>query len=254
MQKYLVLVIFIFFILSLNCTKHQESCPVFFPVKPDARLTFMTYVTNQQNEMLHPFEYFERRYLYTDTVATQPIHHYVENNRISAFYTDDSCTIWNQTRIDLSALATNSGFTYHDSVYLSFWKPVIKVNKGVNTKWDFKVDTTFSAWANDGTEHVLQYEFSGAAKYNGWSEVVVPQNREKKLKVRQVQWNPIKYLLFDRTANDTLYFQYGIANDYFEPELGLVRSIKDYDVEWKDKPKAFRKSTWELSQIYIPSH
>jgi hypothetical protein len=253
MRKYLVFVIFIFFILSLNCKKQQETCPIFFPVKPGAKLNFISYVTNRQNEILYPFEYFERRYIYTDTVASRVVHHYVEKNRLSAFYTDDSCTIWHRTGIDLSALATSCGFTYQDSVYLSFWKPVIKVYKGMNTKWNFKADTTFSARASDGTEHLLQYEFSGAAKYKSWSEVVVPQNREKKLKVRQVQWNPVKYWLFDRTSNDTLYFQYGTASDYFEPELGLVRSTHDYDVEWKDKPKVFRKSTWELYQIFIPS-
>lgn len=253
MRKYLVFALFILFVCTLNCQKQTEPCAIFFPIKPGAKLNFITYVTNRQNEILYPFEYFERRYIYTDTVASRQVHHFIEKNKLSAFYTDDSCTIWHRIGIDLSALATSCGFSYRDSVSLSFWKPVIKVYQGENTKWNLKVDTVFSARASDGSEHVLQYEFSGAAQYKGWSEVVVPQNREKKLKVRQVQWDPVKYLLYDRTSKDTLYLQYGVACDYFEPALGLVRSTYDYDVVWKDKPKAFRKSTWELYQVFLPS-
>lgn len=253
MRNYLVFVLFVLVILSSNCEKKKEPCPKFFPVKPDAKLNFISYVTNQQNEILYPFEYFERRYTHTDTVGTRLVHHYVEKNKVSSFYTDDYCTIWHRIQVDLSALALSCGFTYRDSVYLSFWKPVIKVHDGVNTKWNLKVDTTFSALATDGTEHVLQYQLSGSAQYKGWSEVIVPENRTKKLKVMHVNWNPVKYLLFDRTSNDTLYVQHGTASDYFEPELGLVRSIYDYDVLWKGKPGVFRKSTWELYQIFIPS-
>ena len=83
--------------------------------------------------------------------------------------------------------------------------------------------------------------------------MIVPQNRAEKLKVRQVSWKPIKFLLYDRTANDTLFVQNGNASDYFESEFGLVRSITDYEVAQKGKPKEFRKSTWELySVLFLP--
>jgi len=254
MRNYFVCVFLIIIaIVSASCKKKMESCPIFFPVKPDAKLSFMSYVTTPQNEILYPFEYFDRRYAYTDTIAARLIHYYIEKNKKSSFLTDDSCTIWHRTSVDLSALALSCGFAYRDSVHLVFWKPVIKVNKGVNTRWSFKIDTTFYGLAADGAEHLLHYKFSGSAQYKGWSEVIVPENRTRRLKVRHVQWNPIQYLLYDRTTNDTLYSHQGTASDYFEPELGLVRSISDYDVTWKGKPMASRKSTWELYQVLIPS-
>ncbi len=150
MLKYIVSVFFILSIFSSNCGNKKEPCAIFFPLKSDVRLNFISYVTNQQNEMIHPFEYFERRYIYTDTIGTRLIHHYLEQNKLSAFYTDDSCTIRHRIRVDLSALAINCGFVYQDSVYLTFWKPVIKVNDGVNTKWHSQVDTNFSVKTPDG--------------------------------------------------------------------------------------------------------
>ncbi|MDW7680446.1 MAG: hypothetical protein SCK70_07760, partial [bacterium] len=189
----------------------------------------------------------------SDTIATRLIHYYIEKNKKSSFFNDDSCTIWHRTSVDLSALALSCGFTYRDSVHLVFRKPVFKVNNGVNTRWNLKIDTMFSARAADGAEHLLQYKFSGSAQYKGWSEVTVPENQTRRLKVRHVQWNPVQYLLYDRTTNDTLYVHHGTASDYFEPELGLVRSISDYEVTWKGKPTALRKSTWELYQVFIPS-
>lgn len=253
MQRYWSLVFVISVILFSGCEKRKEPCPIFFPVKPNAKLSFISYVTNQRNEILHPFDYFDRRYIYTDTLATQLVHYYVERNKKAAFFTDDSCTIWHRTAIDLGALAVNCGFIYQDSVELMFWKPVIKVNKGVDTRWKLQVNKTFVARTSDGTEHLLRYEFSGSAQYKGWSEVIVPENRTKKLKVQHVQWEPIQNLLWDETTKDTLYFQNGKASDYFEPELGLIRSIFDYDVLWKGKPPEFRKSTWELYQVLFPA-
>lgn len=254
MRNYSVFVIIISVILFSSCEKKKELCPKFFPVQPEAKLNFISYVTNQQNEILYPFEYFERRYLHTDTLGTKLVHHCIEKNNKLTFYTDEHCTIWHRIQVDLSALTLSHGFTYQDSVYLSFWKPVIKVYDGINTEWNVKIDTTFSAFTSQGIEHILRYEFSGMAQYKGWSEVFVPENREKKLKVRHVHWNPINYLLFDQTSNDTLYAQNGTAHDFFEPEVGLVRSTFDYDLVWKGKPKMFRKSTWELFSIFIPNN
>ncbi|MDZ7377019.1 MAG: hypothetical protein ONB13_10400, partial [candidate division KSB1 bacterium] len=77
-------------------------------------------------------------------------------------------------------------------------------------------------------------------------------DRTKKLKVRQVTWQPISFLLYDETSNDTLFHKIGTASDYFEPELGLVRAISDYDLLLKGNPKTFQKSTYELYHIFLP--
>ncbi len=252
MKKYTLVLFGILLIIGFSCSKKKEPCPVFYPVKEGAKLNFISYVSNRNNEMLYPFDYSERRYIYSDTLNGRIFHHYIEKGMMCAFFTDDSCTIWNKIPIDLAALAVNCGFSYRDSVILSFWKPVIKVNKGLNTAWSVYKDTTFVAPAPDGKDHILRYQFYGSAQYKGWTEVVVPENRTKKLSVRQVTWEPINYLLYDETTSDTLFYKFGIASDYFEPELGLVRSISDYDTKTKGKPKAFQKSTYELYHIFIP--
>jgi len=252
MKKCVSSLIVILMIAGLGCSKKKEPCPVFYPVREGAKLNFISYVTNRNNEILYPFDYSERRYIYSDTVAGKVIHYYIEKGALCSFFYDDSCTIWNKIPMDLAALAVSCGFTYRDSVILSFWKPVIKVHHGVNTAWHVHKDTTFVAPPSDGKDHVLRYEFSGSAQYKGWTQVIVPENRTKKLSVRQVTWEPVSYLLYDQTTNDTLFFKSGSASDYFEPELGLVRSISDYDLLLKGKPKTFQKSTYELYHIFLP--
>lgn len=252
MKKKLWFLIGILLFLGLDCGKKKEPCPVFYPVRQGAKLNFISYVTDRNNQILYPFDYSERRYIYSDTVAGSVIHYYIEKGALCSFYTDDSCTIWNKIPTDLAALAVSCGFAYRDSVILAFWKPVIKVINGVNTSWQIRKDTTFTAPGPDGRDHVLRYEFSGSAQYKGWTEVIVPEDRTKKLKVRQVTWKPISFLLYDETSNDTLFYKLGTASDYLEPELGLVRAISDYDLLLKGKPKTFQKSTYELYHIFLP--
>ncbi|MCU0643793.1 MAG: hypothetical protein MUC94_05990 [bacterium] len=251
MRKY-ILVLLLFLIFSSDCQKKQKICPVFFPVQEKAKLTFVSYVANAKNDMLHPFEYFERQYIYTDTVNHRAIHHYIERNKLSAFYTDDFCSIFHRITVDLSAYAVSFGFQYQDSAYFSYWKPVIKVNKGIGTSWNVTVDTLFSAMDHDGQEHWLRYNFNGEAEFKGQSKVVVPFDRLKQWDVMHVQWNKIKYFLYDQTNGDSLLLQEGNASDYFDPQLGLIRSVFDYHITLKGKPKEFRKSTLELSSTYLP--
>lgn len=247
MKKSLTYLLFvILLVLSSGCGKKKEPCPVFFPLHSNTRLNFISYVTNQRNEILYPFEYYERQHIYTDSIGARLIHHYVERNKMSAFYTDDSCSIWNLLNIDLSALVVNYGFSYQDSVHFSYWKPVIKIYDGVGTTWSLRADTIFTAVDPSGQEHQLTYDFSGTARYQGWTKVIVPENRTKELTVQQVQWRQIKYFLYDQTTGDTLMVQNGSGNEYFEPELGLIRSTVDYTLKHKDKPRVFQKSTWEL--------
>ncbi len=253
MKKYLLNSLFLIILVAfLNCEKKKEPGLLFLPVNPDAKLKFISYVTNEKNEIIHQFEYFERQYIYTDTVGSRLIHHYLDHNKLAAFYQDDSGTIWNQTNIDLAALAVGFGFKYQDSVAFSYWKPVIKMHKGIGTSWNLKADTTFRLVDSEGKEHLLQYDFSGNAKYQGWKEIIVPENRNKKMTVRQVQWDQFKYFIYDQTSGDSLLVQEGTASDYFDPELGLIRATVDYTQKVKDKPKVFQKSTFELSSKLIP--
>lgn len=247
MKKFLTYLPFVILLVLISaCGRKKESCPVFFPLDTNTRLNFISYVTNQYNEILYPFEYNERQFVYTDSIGTRVIHHYVERNKLSAFYTDNSCTIWNQLKVDLSALVVSYGFHYQDSVYFSYWKPVIKTDAGVGTTWSLSADTIFTAVDPSGQAHRIQYDFSGDARYQGWTKVIVPENRTKELAVRQVQWNSIKYFIYDQTTGDTLMVQTGSGNDYFDPELGLIRSTVDYTLKVKNKSKTLQKSTWEL--------
>ena len=250
--KRVVQILFFTAVFFNQCQRAADKAPLLLPLEEKARVQYVSYVTNEKNELLYTMDYFDRQYVRADTASDQITHYYIEKNQLKRFYTEERNTIFQEIKIDLAAYAVNGGFPYHNSIPFSYWKPVFKNDRGKGTSWSVHADTQFVCLDASGKPHTLHYRFSGKARFDGWSKIFVPADRTREFKVLHVHWPEFENSLFDLTDNENVWLQKGSASDYFEPEFGLLRSIADYTISKKKEPAVKRKSTWELYLLLIP--
>jgi len=237
---------------SASCHKRFDQALVFMPANEKARVQFISYVTNDKKELLHTMEYYDRQYLRADTVGNQIVHYYIEQNQIKRFYTDPQGAIHQEVKVDLATFALQGGFRYQAPALFSYWKTAYDKRDGIGTSWKFKVDTTFAAVDSLGRTHALRYTASGKARLAGWTKLIVPADRTRKLDVVQVKWPEFENQLYDITSGDWVWRQQGKADDFFEPTFGLVRSMADYTQKTGNRPAVARSSTYELYLMILP--
>lgn len=253
-MKKSILILSITAAIVVNCQKSVNITPVLVPLSEKARVQFISYVTNEKKELLRAMEYFDRNYIYTDTVGTRKIHYYIEQGQLHGFYTDRQGSLFLQIKVDIASYALNAGFTYQNPILYTFWKPIFKRNDGIGTSWIVQTDTQFVALDPNGKQHTLKFQFSAKARFVGWENVRVPADKSKLFKALKVHWEKFEYSLFDMTNSEMVWLQKGDAADYFEPKFGLLRSIADYTISKKNEPDVFRKSTWELYLMILPEN
>ncbi len=231
----------------INCSKHSlPPTPFLLLLQEDARTQYVSYVTNEKKELLHAMDYIDRNYVRSDTIADKIVHYFLEKGQIYGFYIDKEGSLWQEVKIDLAVYALNAGFTYREPIAFSYWKPLIKRNKGIGTSWSTAAQQTFVVYDSLNRPHTLKYSFEGQATLVGWAEVIVPANRNNLMKTIHVRWNHFSNTLFDLTDDCLVWQQKGEAGDYFDPEIGLIRSIADYTITKRDGKGISRKSTFEL--------
>lgn len=253
MRKRIAIVIFLLF-GGFHCSKQSlPKTPLLLLLQPDARTQYISYVTNEKKELLHAMDYIDRNYVRSDTIANKIVHYFVERGKLHGFYVDKEGTLWQEIKMDLAALALNAGFVYREPIEFSFWKPLLKRNKGIGTTWSISAQQTFVVYDSLNHPHTLRYSYEGTATLAGWAKIIVPANRGNLMKAIQVKWNHFSNTLYDLTDDRVVWEQKGDASDYFDPEVGLLRSIADYSVRKHSGEELIRKSTFEL-YLLIAGH
>ena len=245
MRKYLLLILVPLF---LFCEKEPVR-PVIIHPHTNSQLNFAGFTTNQDEEILHSISHHSKMYVNSDTLADKIIHRYMEQNKLLKFYNDTQGSLFNQVHYDLAAQSINFGFPYQGEVVFSFWRPEFLANQ---KSWDFSADTTFSLSDSVQQMHQLYFSYSGIAHHMGSFDIFVPENHENSYHALAVEWNPFETLLLDQTTQDTLFYQKGILRHFFEPNLGLIRVLSDYNLSQSGKKNQFLKSTWELLSVDVP--
>ena len=241
-------------ILVISCGDKDK--PVFTQIMPtseNARLDFIGYVTNEKFELTHEMTYFSRSYVGEIEIDGKTVHQYISNNKITQFYTDENGSLLERSTENIENRIVQYGLYTKNPVEIKFWKPLLKFDKGLETRWEIQVDTTFTAFDENGKVHEIEYFDYGQAKYDGWSEVAVPYRRDEPYRVMNTFWPRTNTYYYDKATGDSLYVRRGKARQLFEPKFGAIRFMTDYVYKFKgDTAYTFRRGTWELKSKYLP--
>ena len=248
-----VAVISILFLVSSCGDKNKPVITHIMPTSEKARLDFIGYATNEKFELTHEMTYFSRTYIGEIEIDGKNVHQYISNNKITQFYTDEKGNLLELSKDNIENRIVQYGLYTKTPIEIKYWKPLLKFEKGLETRWEIQTDTTFTAYDDKGRAHEIEYFDYGQAKYDGWSEVAVPYRRDEPYRVMNTFWPRIATYYYDKTTGDSLYVRRGKARQLFEQKFGAIRFITDYVYKFKgDTVYTFRRGTWELKSKYLP--
>lgn len=246
----LPLILTIFLIVS--CEKEKPVHTTVMPTVLNTQFKFAGYVTNEKLELVSQIYYFERVVVGTDTMNGQPVFIYAMNGQQYPYYTDAEGTVWQYSLEDITGRLATYGLITERPVVLRYWQPLLKISKGRRSRWQIKVDTTFTATDLEGKQNIIRFLHYGQARYDGWSDVTVPERKKQSYRAMSAFWPVLNTYIVNETTGDSIFVSRGTARQLFEPKLGAIRYLTDFVYREKDSQPLARKGTWELAWQYIP--
>jgi len=239
--------------LGLQACNQPETTRVsVMPLVDEAALHFRGFVTNVNGDLVSDIKKFTRTAIRRDTSDGKTEFVYISESQKTPFYTDEAGTVWERATQDLRLRVLAYDLSLRTPIILSYWEPLLKVNKGKGTKWEVTVDTTFDAIDRKGETQRIRYLYKGKARYEGWTEVTVPESK-KPYRAMTAYWYAANTFITNATSGDSLFVSRGWARQYFTPELGAIKYMTDFTKsEIGQKPVSLR-GTWELMGKNIPN-
>lgn len=250
----------VFIAVISACNQNNQASKSFptityLPIVEGSELYFRGYITDAENELVSDIKEFSRVVTHQDTLNGQPVYVYVSDSQKTPFYTDSQGTVWEYAREEIGFRIVPFGYAFREPITLQYWKPVLKLHAGVGTEWAVKIDTTFEAIATEsGSSHRIRYVHNSKGRFEGWGEAIVPQSPKQKYKVLETHWPEENTFITDETTGEELFSSHGWARQYFEPTLGCIKFVTDFNKFDKLSPTEVPfKATWELMRAMIPN-
>jgi len=238
--------------LGLQACNQPETARVsVMPLVDKAALHFRGFVTNVNGDLVSDIKNFTRTVIRRDSVDHKPVHVYLSESQQTSFYADEAGTVWERATEDLGLRVVSYGLSYRAPIIFSYWHPLLKVDKGQGTKWQVEVDTTFETLDLKGETQRIRYRYEGKARYEGWTEVIVPESK-KPYRAMTAYWYAANTFITNATRGDSLFASRGWARQYFTPELGAIKYITDFTKSEIGKKPVSLRGTWELMGKNIP--
>lgn len=242
------------FLIIASCDQERPVHTTVMPTVMNTQFKFAGYVTNEKKELVSQIYYFERVVVGTDTMAGQPVFIYAMNGQQYPYYTDVEGTVWQYSLEDVTGRLATYGLITEKPVVLRYWQPLLKISQGRRSRWQVKVDTTFTATDLQGKPNTIRFLHYGEARYDGWTDVTVPERKKQPYRAMNAFWPVLNTIIVNETTGDSIFVSRGTARQLFEPQLGAIRYLTDFVYREKDTPLLTRKGTWELAWQYIPQH
>ena len=260
MQLLRIITIFLLFSLVLTFSACEQKAEVSFPriaYLPEivgAEMHFRGYVTDTEDELVSDISEFTRVVSHRDTINYQPLLVYISQQQKTPYYTDGKGTVREYVTDEIGLRVVQYGFAFRDPISVSYWKPVLKLDEGVGTEWSVSVDTTFEMITLKGGKNSIRYVHSSRGRFEGWSEVYVPESPKTRYKVLETYWPEVRTTIENLTTGEVLFSSRGWARQYFEPSKGCIKYITDFTKYDKDNPEEVSlKGSWELLRTHIPN-
>jgi len=236
-------------ILMLSCQKNEEMISAtIVPLDKNAELRFRGYVTDEDSVLVSKIYDFGRRFSHRDTIGGKEVFVILSNNEKIPFYVDGGGRLVQMTTVNLLDRVFPFKIKLLGMQQISYWETLYDEDDGVGTEWQVEVDTTVSGIDSTGRSIAIRYFYSGRARNEGWKDIFIPRTYKPE-KLVDVHWYEMQNEIINLTANDTLFYRVGTAHHYFDPKLGILKYITDYEIREGAKAPAKLHGTWELIEV-----
>lgn len=243
-------------VLLINCAKKKVDEPVpAVVIKPveGTQLNLRGYVADAKFDLQSDMYKFSRLYGGSKVVDNKKIHHYLGNNKRVEFYNDLNGDLWEFQSEDISLRLFPYGLKANNPILIEFWKPILKISNGLNSKWTVHIDTTFNVFDSEKNKYKIQYYHHGEGQYDGWADILVFERKKEPYRCMMAYWPVLNTFILNQTTGDSIFVRKGNARQMFEPNMGAIKYITDFSVKSLGNDSTIvRKGTWELISKDIP--
>jgi hypothetical protein len=235
-------------LLMTSCDKDEKMItPTVVPIDESIELHLRGYVTDDDSVLVSKIYDFTRRFVRRDTIDGKATLVFVSNNEQNIFRIENG-RLMQLTNVNLFDRVFPAKIRLLGPTQFSYWETLYSEEDGLGTEWQVKVDTTVTAIDSTGRSVAIRYVYSANARNEGWKDVFIPRTYQPE-KLVDVYWRDVRNEIINLTASDTLFYRVGTAHHYFDPALGIVKYVTDYEIKERGKPIAKLHGTWELMDV-----
>ncbi|KAA3660883.1 MAG: hypothetical protein DWQ10_05715 [Calditrichaeota bacterium] len=241
-----VLSLFALLLLFITACEEKPQYPEVSMLPPFIEETFYFrgYVTDENKELVSDIYNFTRQIVAKDTVDGHPCQIYLSQGTRTPFFRDEDGTVFQKNHEDIGMRIVPYGFSYKESIKISYWQTMLKLEDGVESKWAFAVDTSFHAITMNGEEQQIRYITSGKAQFKGWTSTFIPAAK-RAVEVLDAHWYDLQTYFINETTGDTLFSSQGEGHNFFTEHFGAVKYTHDFVQKELGKPERRLFATWE---------